>query len=686
MNLNKLLLPIFYLTFFTISQSIFAQKTTSLEINDSLMVLHLNEIIYTASRVEKKAFNSAEAISLLNRKSLTLNAQRNIPEILLETPGVMIQKTNHGGGSAIMRGLTGNQILYLMDGIRLNNAITRYGPNQYLNTVDRYSIDKIEILKGSGSVLYGSDAIGGVINMFTYEPLETKKDGFSTKILTRLGSNNLEKSLHGRLSYQKNNSWVSTGLTTRAFGDLLGGKETKFQRPSGYNEMGFDIKSRIQIDKRHTIQGVLQYVNQQDVPVYHKYVLENFVINKMDPQKRTLAYLGYTYTPENGFIQRIKIMPNVQQAQESRWSKKNNATVLKAEHDTIQVFGIVSEFNTFKKIGHWKWTGSHGFESYFDKVNSQRVQFNDNKAPIYERGLYPNNAKQKSYAIFSHQLFENKSFQFSVGNRVQFISLEVPAKDDILTTINPSAWVGNLYISHHIIPNFNLIYGLNTGFRAPNIDDLGSLGIVDFRYEIPNYDLKPEKSTQIQMGFKWNKNRFSWETYLYYNRLKDLIVRNRKGNEFIEGYPIFVKENAENGFIKGLESNFQLIIKNHLQIAGSITYTHGQNTSKNEPLRRIPPLFGYINIQYQKDKYWAKIFLQMAGKQERLAAGDIADNRIGPLGTPGWSIINISNGLHLNKLDLNLTLQNLFNTDYKFHGSGINGVGRTLIFGFSWSI
>lgn len=506
----------------------------------------------------------------------------------------MIQKTNHGGGSAIMRGLTGNQILYLMDGIRLNNAITRYGPNQYLNTVDRYSIDKIEILKGSGSVLYGSDAIGGVINMFTYEPLEIKKDGFSTKILTRLGSNNLEKSLHGRLSYQKNNSWVSTGLTTRAFGDLLGGKETKFQRPSGYNEMGFDIKSRIQIDKRHTIQGVFQYVNQQDVPVYHKYVLENFVINKMDPQKRTLAYLGYTYTPENGFIQRIKIMPNFQQAQESRWSKKNNATVLKAEHDTIQVFGIVSEFNTFKQIGHWKWTGSHGFEGYFDKVNSQRGQFNDNKAPIYERGLYPNNAKQKSYAIFSHQLFENKSFQFSVGNRVQFISLEVPGKDDKLTTINPSAWVGNIYISHHIIPNFNLIYGLNTGFRAPNIDDLGSLGIVDFRYEIPNYDLKPEKSSQIQMGFKWNKNRFSWETYLYYNRLKDLIVRNRKGNEFIEGYPIFVKENAENGFIKGIESNFQFIIKNHFQIAGSITYTHGQNTSKNEPLRRIPPFLDIL--------------------------------------------------------------------------------------------
>ena len=112
-----------HLTFFlllglsTISKSIFAQKAILLEMKDSFMILNLNEIVYTASRVENKAFNSAESISLLNKKSLRLNTQRNIPEILLETPGVMIQKTNHGGGSAIMRGLTGNQILYLIDHI-----------------------------------------------------------------------------------------------------------------------------------------------------------------------------------------------------------------------------------------------------------------------------------------------------------------------------------------------------------------------------------------------------------------------------------------------------------------------------------------------------------------------------------------------------------------------------------------
>lgn len=686
MKKNKFPLFVIYLLLVLSEQGLIAQMNQNLIIHDSLLTLDLNEIIYTATRLQIRAFNTAESISLLSKKNLSINAQRNIPEILLETPGVFVQKTNHGGGSAIVRGLTGNQILYLVDGIRLNNAITRFGPNQYLNTVDRFSIDRMEILRGSGSVLFGSDAIGGVINMLSYEPTSINEDGFSSKIISRIGSHNMEKSVHGRVLFQKNNSWGTSGISRRNFGDLIGGKKTGYQRPSGYNELGFDFKSKIQIDKRQAIQGLLQFVGQQDVPVYHKYILENFDLNKMDPQKRTLAYIAYTFTPKSGLVQKIKISPNFQKAVESRWSKKKNSLVTSVEKDTIQVMGLVAEIHTSQNIAGWKWSGSHGFDGYFDIVNSHRVQYKDPSIQTYARGLYPNNADQRSYAFFTNHQIENKKFQLSVGNRWQFLSLQIPIEGDNAIAVTPSAWVGNLYLSQSLSPSFKVIYGVNTGFRAPNIDDLGSLGIVDFRYEIPNYGLRPEKSMQFQIGYKWTKNQFSSETYLYHNQLKDLIVRNKKGNEFIDGYPVFVKENAENGYIRGLESNIQWILHQRLQLTGSLTYTLGQNTSRNEPLRRIPPLFGYLNMQYKDGKYWGKLFIHMASSQQRLAAGDVADNRIGPLGTPGWTTVNISTGLTFNKIECNLTLQNLFNKDYKFHGSGINGVGRSIIFGLSWSI
>ena len=675
-----------FLGFLCIVKPLFSQNNSTSSVTDSLISLDLNEVIFTGKKLKSNVFNTAESISILHSKALSLNSQRNTPELLNEAPGVFIQKTNHGGGSAFLRGLTGNQVLYLIDGIRINNAITRYGPNQYLNTIDRFSLERIEIVRGSGSVLFGSDAIGGVINMLSINPDVNQQKALSGKISTRIGSNHLEESLNGRISYKNKESWLTSGITTRSFGDLIGGKNSKLQHPSGYDEFCYDVKTNIQINKRHTIQGLLQYVHQKDVPVYHKYILENFALNKMDPQKRNLAYVGYTYTPEKGFIQNIKFTPNFQQVTESRWSKKNNSNLTTIENDTVEIFGVLTELNTLKNIGDWKWSGSHGFDLYHDKVNSNRFQIYDNNTPIYKRGLYPDDATQTSYAFFTNQHIEKNKFQVTLGNRIQFLSLQIPIDNGQMINIQPKAWVGNLYVAQAILPKLKLIYGLNTGFRAPNIDDLGSLGIVDFRYEIPNYELRPEKSAQIQIGYKWNGPKFNWETYTYYNRLKDIVVRNKKGNETIDGYPVYIKENAENGYIMGLETNFQYIMGRSLQLTGSLTYTYGQNTSKKEPIRRIPPLFGYVNIQYQKEKYWAKLFFQLAGKQQRLAAGDISDNRIGRLGTPGWSVINISNGFNFKKMDINLTLQNVLDKDYKFHGSGINGVGRSLILGFSWSI
>jgi len=669
-----------------IVKPLFSQNNATSSVPDSLISLDLNEVIFTGKKLKSNVFNTAESISILHSKALSLNSQRNTPELLNEAPGVFLQKTNHGGGSAFLRGLTGNQVLYLIDGIRINNAITRYGPNQYLNTIDRFSLERIEIVRGSGSVLFGSDAIGGVINMLSINPDVNQQKALSGKISTRIGSNHLEESLNGRISYKNKESWLTSGITTRSFGDLIGGKNTKLQHPSGYDEFCYDVKTNIQMNKRHTIQGLLQYVHQKDVPVYHKYILENFALNKMDPQKRSLAYVGYTYTPEKGFIQNIKFTPNFQKVAESRWSKKNNSNLTTIENDTVEIFGVLTELNTLKNIGDWKWSGSHGFDLYHDKVNSNRIQMYDNSTPIFKRGLYPDDATQISYAFFTNQHIEKNKFQVTLGNRIQFLSLQIPIDNGQIINIQPKAWVGNLYVAQSILPKLKLIYGLNTGFRAPNIDDLGSLGIVDFRYEIPNYELRPEKSAQIQIGYKWNGPKFNWETYTYYNRLKDIVVRNKKGNETIDGYPVYIKENAENGYIMGLETNFQYILGRSLQLTGSLTYTYGQNTSKKEPIRRIPPLFGYVNIQYQKEKYWAKLFFQLAGKQQRLAAGDISDNRIGRLGTPGWSVINISNGFNFKKMDINLTLQNVFDKDYKFHGSGINGVGRSLILGFSWYI
>jgi outer membrane receptor protein involved in Fe transport len=218
---------------------------------------------------------------------------------------------------------------------------------------------------------------------------------------------------------------------------------------------------------------------------------------------------------------------------------------------------------------------------------------------------------------------------------------------------------------------------MNTGFRAPNIDDLGTLGIVDFRYETPNFDLKPEHSFQYQLGYKYEDHKLKGELYLYRNELYNLIVRNKVPGDSIEGYPVYQKENVERAYIQGAETAWEFALNQSWSLSGNLTYTYGQNITRDEPVRRIPPLFGRLAMEYSLKSWWFNLEWVAAGKQDRMAQGDKDDNRIPSGGTPAWNIFNINASYALRFVKFDLNLVNLFNTDYRYHGSGVNGCGRS---------
>jgi len=145
----------------------------------------------------------------------------------------------------------------------------------------------------------------------------------------------------------------------------------------------------------------------------------------------------------------------------------------------------------------------------------------------------------------------------------------------------------------------------------------------------------------------------------------------------IEGYPVYMKENVERAFIQGIETAWDWDLNEYWTFTGNITYTYGQNLTQNEPARRIPPLFGRAALEYSLKNWWIGLEFQAAGKQDRLSTGDKDDNRIPPGGTPGWDIFNINSGFTIKHLRVDLSFLNLFNVDYRFHGSGINSYGRS---------
>ncbi len=189
---------------------------------DSVTTKQLQEVMLTTQRVPKNSIAIAYAIQKTAVNYFQDYQPRTTPESLQGMSGVFVQKTNHGGGSAFIRGLTGNQTLLLIDGIRLNNATYRYGPNQYLNTIDPFLIDNIEVAKGTGSVQYGTDAIGGVIQLFSKDVAFSDKKKITGAGIVKYMSGYMEKTARAALHYASPKIAFTTGVTVRKFGDLVG--------------------------------------------------------------------------------------------------------------------------------------------------------------------------------------------------------------------------------------------------------------------------------------------------------------------------------------------------------------------------------------------------------------------------------------------------------------------------------
>ncbi|MFN0036188.1 MAG: TonB-dependent receptor plug domain-containing protein [Saprospiraceae bacterium] len=636
----------------------------------------LNELVVTAQRSATPRFSTPDAIETLNGKSIRSRQLRTSPEALSATPGIFVQKTSHGGGSPFLRGLTGNQTLLLMDGIRLNNATFRYGPNQYFNTIDLFSLEKIEALRGSGSVQYGSDALGGAVQAFSRALAFSQKPDFGGAVLLRGATQGMEQTARGEIKHSTQRTAFSGGLTWRNFGDLVGGDTTGRQSPSGYRELDFDLKGKIALSRAATLTLAHQNVRQSDVPVFHKVQLENFAINQFEPQRRSLTYARLEQSLNQGVWKSLSITTSLQQTEEGRESRKNGSPVLLYEHDRVRSLGTYAQItNGFGK----RWSANSGVELYHDLVNSTRSDTDQSTNTVSEkRGLYPDGATMASIAAFSLHEWDLPKWHFTAGARWNYFI--ITATDEAIgrARLKPSALVGNAAVMRKLGRRSNLFVSVNSAFRAPNIDDLGTLGIVDFRFETPNYALRPERSVNCQIGYKLQKNRLQGEVYIYRNELRDLITRIKQDTQTMQGYPLYQKENSERAYIQGIETAWVFRFAQDWSAQGSLTYTYGQNVTKSEPMRRIPPVFGRLALDFSPGAWSFGTEFFAAGKQDRLAKGDTEDNRIPLGGTPGWKVLHLHAGYEWRFLNLRLTALNLFDQDYRTHGSGANGYGRSV--------
>ena len=642
--------------------------------------LRLQEhVVVTASRTEDDASGTPRAVSVIDRHALQKRAPRTTPEALADAPGVFLQKTNHGSGAPYVRGLIGNQVLVLIDGVRLNNGTYRYGPNQYLATIDPRLLDRLEVVRGPGSVMFGSDAIGGVVHLITRQP-ELSGDGLhaSVDVEARVMSSDMEESGRVAASLRGRRAAITAGATLQSFGDLVAGGGRGAARPSGYGQVAADAQFLAQATPRQLISLTYQFDRQDDVPRWDQVAQRGYARYSFAPQERQLAYGRWRFFTGRDRLRTLAATVSFQRTRERRDVRRAGSATSTLEQDTVATIGAsVEASGAFRPSVSWVMGG----ESYHDDVGSWRRDTDlTNGAMTARRGLYPDGATAGSAAAFGRATWTRGPWRVEGGARITASS--VTASDATFRDVDvaqPSI-VGETGLVYQVSPILQVVGNLAQSFRAPNIDDVSTLGRFDFGVEVPSPDLKPERGVTIDGGLRLGTSRAAIRVTAYRTNLHDLIDRVRStfdGSSLWEGEQVYRKDNVGNAVVRGLESEGEWRVTRSVSVLAHATYTHGQNVTRNEPMRRIPPLNGLARVLWRPSDWWLDGTFRWATAQARLAAGDRDDHRIAPGGTPGWSTLDLSAGRPLgSRLILRGGVSNIFDEAYRTHGSGIDGAGR----------
>jgi hemoglobin/transferrin/lactoferrin receptor protein len=667
-----------------------------------------SEIVVTATRDKQQEINTPYSTSIISAKTMRIEKPaRTVPETLKNEPGVMIQKTGHGQGSPYIRGFTGYRNLFLIDGIRLNNSIFRDGPNQYWNTVDALSLNKIELVRGPSSVLYGSDAIGGTVNAITRGAQNLSPDNdwdinLYYRYASAENSHIARAETIGRLTEKLT---MTLGYSYKDFGDVKGGRNVGTQKHTGYTEKDWDAKLEYFITDNAYLVLANQNVNIDNAWRTHKTIYgidwKGLSVGKelyrILDQDRNLTYLQYHQYNMNGFAEELHagISRHHQAEDRNRLRTENRHDV---EGINVDTYGAFVSLKSPSDIG----TFIYGADFYHDNVDSYKHKL-DRTGKVKSTSIQGPVGDDASYDLLGTYLQDEinatRQLLFIIGGRYEFAKANADSVQDPISNnkMNVSDDWSSLQGSIRAIYSLNakkdcnIFAGISQGYRAPNLSDLTRFDSARTdEIETPSPNLDPEQFISYETGIKISHTAVFAQLSLFYTDIDGMIVRTPTGRIIDDEHEI-TKKNGGNGYVKGIEFNGSYNFAHYFTMFGTFTWMDGKvdtyPTSSavlvSEPIDRLMPPTGNIGLRWSTTdkKYWIEGACTIAATADKLSTRDKADtSRIPAGGTPGYTVYDIRTGCNINKnMSLSLAVENITDEDYRIHGSGINEPGRNIV-------
>lgn len=697
----------------------------------------VGQVVITANRWKQPATSQPARTTVVTSRDIALQNPQTAADVLGSSGEVFIQKSQQGGGSPMIRGFSTNRLLYVVDGVRMNTAIFRSGNIQNVISLDPFATEQAEVYFGPGSVMYGSDAIGGVMKFQTLSPHFAKDNGrlVSGNIVSRYSSANQEKTVHFDVSVA-NKRWASlTSFSSHDFDDLKMGRygpqeylrpfyvqrqgetdvivandDPLIQRPSGYSQINLMQKFAVNASENWLVEYGFHYSETSSYGRYDRHI--RYRPNGQPrsaqwdygPQIWMMNNLSATYKGQRGLFDELVIRVAHQRFEESRIDRNFNNAIRRNREERVDALSVNLDF--LKKINE-SHTVFYGAEVVENRVLSTGTDTDINTGNnVQGPARYPNSDWRAMGAYVTESWKVNKKFLIQSGVRWNSYSLD--ARFD--TTFYPfpfvtadlanAAFTGSLGAVW--TPDEKTTMRINgaTGFRSPNVDDLGKVfdsapGIV----VVPNPSLNSEYVSNIELGAarilgSW----LSLDATAYFSQLNNALVRrnfqlNGSDSLIYDGEMSRVQaiQNAAFMQVYGIQAGMEVRFLNHFSWLSRVNFQRGEEELEDgtrSPARHAAPMFGSSRLRYSSKGLTMEIaalfsegrtFDQLP-REEQDKTEIYAQDKQGKPYSPGWHCLNFRVSYLVDKnWTISAGVENLTDRRYRPYSSGIAAAGRNVV-------
>ena len=697
----------------------------------------LEEVIVSYNKWEQQLNEIPNKVVKVSRNDIIRMNPQTSADLLAQTGTVFVQKSQLGGGSPMIRGFATNRILLVVDGVRMNNAIYRSGNLQNVISIDALSTETAEIVFGPGSLIYGSDAIGGVIDFHTLEPRFAKDGKTLTKanVLARYSTADGEKTIHGDVALGWKKWALVTSATFSSFDDLQMGKhggqdrylrpefveringsdsiiqnsDPRTQRFSGYDQTNFLQKIAFRPTEGLQLQYSFVYGGTGIAPRYDRLIqYRNGALRFAEWNYGPMIWRMHTLRADFGKRTKLydesKLVVAYQDYDESRIDRTRNRNQRNRQAEKVHAYSF--NWDASKSLS--KGTLYYGTEVVYNKVGSTgttRDIVSGTEEPFVSR--YPDGSTWATSGLYgNYKLNLRQKFTVNAGLRYSYNWLDARFSQQFIpfpytkVSLNEGALTGNAGLVFRPAEGWQLNGSISTGYRMPNIDDIGKLfESAPGNITVPNPELGSEYAWNFEAGASRQvKNAYRVEVTAFHTILDNAIVRRPftfNGQDSIEfdGEMSRVEalKNAAKATMWGIQAAVEVNLLPSLRFRTLANWITGKETddAKDEqvPLRHAPPFYGSAYLLYTKGRFTAElnaiynseVSADDLAPSEKAKTDIYASDKAGNPYSPSWYTLNSRVSCQLNRIQVTVGWENITNQRYRPYSSGIVAAGSNMI-------